>query len=163
MDLRLNLSVQHSELRAWLRIGNLWNGPYSTFDLILHGYSDGYIFEDSFRSLFSLVLHEWDSVPDGSLVDPFQSSVCVCVCSNDVSRGYHMNIANHVYHECKCGAVWDGNQSRLWSCGAGRLPWMLMDVDVDPWSPDPITAGMPDIQNVAMENPPIHHSPFFQL
>ena len=28
---------------------------------------DGYIFEDAFRSQFSLVLHEWDSVPDGSL------------------------------------------------------------------------------------------------
>ena len=29
---------------------------------------------------FSRVLHEWDSVPDGSLVDPFQSCVCVCAC-----------------------------------------------------------------------------------
>ena len=35
------------------------------FSDFLHGYSDGYIFEDSFRSVFSLVLYQWDSVPDG--------------------------------------------------------------------------------------------------
>ena len=66
----------HSELgiaEPWKRLGR------AVFYLrtFLHGYSDRYIFEDSFRSQFSLVLHEWDSVPDGSLVDPFQSSVCV--------------------------------------------------------------------------------------
>ena len=67
LDRYLSTSVKHSEPRAWLRIGNLWNGLYSTFDLLLHGYSDEYIFEDSPRLQVPLVLHEWDSVPDGSL------------------------------------------------------------------------------------------------
>ena len=39
---------------------------FTTFDFILHGYSDGYIFEDSFNSFSFLVLHAWDSVPNRS-------------------------------------------------------------------------------------------------
>ena len=69
LDRYLGTSVQHSELRAWITIGNLWYGLWLHFvvDVFLHAYSDEYIFEDPFRSQFSLVLHEWDSVPDGSL------------------------------------------------------------------------------------------------
>ena len=92
---------------AWLNFGNLWEGLYSIlFSNFLHGYSDGYIFEDSFRSLFSLVLHEWDSVPDGSLCWSFPIQ-CVCGASaegwkwrNDTDGPRRMGIfVKHIYLE----------------------------------------------------------------
>ena len=41
-------------------------GVSSTFDFLLHGFSDGYIVEDSPTSSSSLVLHVRDSVPNRS-------------------------------------------------------------------------------------------------
>ena len=54
----LSTSVQHSELgmdEPWKPLGRAAVFYFRTF--YIHGYSDGYIFEDSFRSPFSLVLH----------------------------------------------------------------------------------------------------------
>ena len=59
-----------SELGAELRVGNLWIGlnwaVFTTFDFMVHGYSDRYIVEDSPTSLSSLVVHVRDSVPNRS-------------------------------------------------------------------------------------------------
>ena len=55
-------------------------GVSSTFDFLLHGFSDGYIVEDSPTSSSSLVLHVRDSVPNRSDDGSISCLVCVCVC-----------------------------------------------------------------------------------
>ena len=51
---------------AWMNLGNLWEGLYSIFELSIW-FLRWIHLRGLFRSPFSLVLHEWDSVPDGSL------------------------------------------------------------------------------------------------
>ena len=56
LDLHLSISVQHSELRAWMDLGNLREGLYSTFQLFYMVIPMDTSSIDSFRSQFSLVL-----------------------------------------------------------------------------------------------------------
>ena len=78
-NLRMSTSVQHSELWAWMKFGNLWEGLWNRFviDVILPDYSDECIFEDSPNSWSVLVLHDWDSVPIGSSLWSISYLVCV--------------------------------------------------------------------------------------
>ena len=55
-------------------------GLFTPFDFILHGFSDGYIYADSFNSFTFPGLHEGDSVSNRSDDGSISSLVCkLCV------------------------------------------------------------------------------------